>query len=139
MTALLRAFATPLRPLRGAVRVTRVSPAVESALCAAEDRRAWERDVAGWAARERRLVSNAGCTAAWRAARVAEGLCAMCGRCPRVEGRSVCEGCRVRNTDTQARLYAARVARGLCARCGMAPLLSPTRCAKHCGRVGVRA
>jgi hypothetical protein len=130
--AIHRAFVIPLRPLRGAVRVTRVTPAVESILCAAESRRAWEHDVAAWAARERRLVSNAGCTAARRASararRAAAGLCGGCGRLPRAEGRSVCDGCRVRLAASQVRRESDRVDRGLCARCGLHPLVTKTRC-----------
>lgn len=139
MSALLRAFTTPLRPLRGAVRVTRVSPAVESVLCAAEDRRAWERDVAAWAARERRVSRNAINVAAWRARRVAAGWCGSCGTQPRAEGRSVCEGCRDRIDAAQVRLRGARVERGLCARCGEGALLTATRCAGCVERKAVRA
>lgn len=135
MTALSRLLLAPLRPLRGAVRVARVSPAVESILCAAESRRAWERDLAGWIAREASVLpSQREYVAAWRAARVAEGLCGSCGRCPRTEGRSVCEGCREAIRAATQRRYAARVARGLCARCVARPLVSVTRCAECLAR-----
>lgn len=138
MSALLRAFAAPLRPLRGAVRVTRVTPAVESILCAVEDRRAWERDVAAWAARERRVSRNAINAAAWLARRIAAGLCGSCGTQPRAEGRSVCDRCRRRIDAAQVRLRGARVARGLCARCGEGALLTATRCAECVERKAVR-
>ena len=128
MTALSRLLLAPLRPLRGAVRVARVSPAVESILCAAESRRAWERDLAGWIARERSVSRNATNMAAWRARRIAAGWCGSCGMKRRAEGRSVCEGCRARNNAAGERRYAARVARGMCARCGANPLASATRC-----------
>jgi hypothetical protein len=129
VTALSRLLLAPLRPLRGAARVSRVTPAVESILCAAESRRAWERDLVGWIAREASArPSQREYVAAWRAARVADGLCGSCGRCPRTEGRSVCEGCREAIRAATQRRYAARVARGLCARCGVNPLASATRC-----------
>lgn len=128
MSALLRAFTVPLRPLRGAVRVTRVSPAVETILRAAEDRRAWEHDVAAWAARERGASRNATSVAAWRARRVAAGWCGSCGTQPRAEGRSVCEGCRERIASAQVRRESDRMARGLCVRCGERPLVTKTRC-----------
>ena len=130
MTALSRLLLAPLRPLRGAVRVARVSPAVESILCAAESRRAWERDLAGWIARERSVSRNATNMAAWRARRIAAGWCGSCGMKRRAEGRSVCEGCRARNNAAGERRYAARVARGLCGRCGGIPLMTKTRCAE---------
>jgi hypothetical protein len=130
VTALSRLLLAPLRPLRGAVRVSRVTPAVESTLCAAESRRAWERDLAGWIARERAGSRNATNMAAWRARRIAAGWCGSCGQCPRAEGRSVCGGCRARNNAAGERRYAARVARGLCGRCGGIPLMTKTRCAE---------
>ncbi len=130
MTALSRLLLAPLRPLRGAVRVSRVSPAVESVLCAAESRRAWERDLAEWIAREAAGSRNATNVAAWRARRVAAGWCGSCGTQPRAEGRSVCEGCRERIADAQVRRESGRMARGLCARCGLRPLVTKTRCAE---------
>lgn len=139
MTALLRAFATPLRPLRGAVRVTRVTPAAELLLRAAEDRRAWERDVASWAARERRVSRNAINLAAWRARRVAAGWCGSCGKHRPAQGRSVCEECRDRIARAQVRLHGERMARGLCARCGKGALVTATRCARCVERRVVRA
>jgi len=130
VTALSRLLLAPLRPLRGAVRVARVSPAVDARIAEArESRRAWERDLAGWIAREAAARSSQReYVAAWRAAKVAEGLCGSCGRCPRTEGRSVCEGCREAINAATQRRYAARVARGLCARCGVNPLASAARC-----------
>lgn len=134
MTALSRLLLAPLRPLRGAVRVSRVSPVADARIAEArESRRAWERDLAGWIARERADLQR-GYTAAWRAARAAEGLCGSCGRCPRAEGRSVCEACREAIRAATQRRYAARVARGLCARCGLLPLVSATRCAECLAR-----
>ncbi len=131
MTALSRLLLAPLRPLRGAVRVARVSPAVEVILCAAESRRAWERDLAGWIAREASArPSQRKYVAAWRARRVAAGWCGSCGTQPRVEGRSVCEGCRKRIAEAQVRRESDRMARGLCARCGLHPLVTKTRCAE---------
>lgn len=138
MSALLRAFAAPLRPLRGAVRVTRVSAAEEQLLCAVEGRRAWERDVAAWAARERRVSRNAINAAAWLARRVAAGMCGSCGTQPHAEGRRLCERCRERIDAAQARLRGGRVARGLCARCGEGALLTATRCAGCVERKAVR-
>lgn len=139
MSALLRAFATPLRPLRGALRVVRVTAAEEQLLLAVEGRRAWERDVAAWAARERRGSRNAVNVAAWRARRVAEGMCGSCGTQPRAEGCSVCERCRDRIDASQVRLRGGRVARGLCARCGEGALVTKTRCAGCVERKAVRA
>jgi hypothetical protein len=130
VTALARLLLAPLRPLRGAVRVARVSPVVESILCAAESRRAWERDLAGWIARERAVSRNATNIAAWRARRIAQGLCGSCGTQPRTEGRSTCGRCRERINAAKARCYAERAALGLCVRCATRPLVSATRCAE---------
>ena len=130
MTALSRFLLAPLRPLRGAVRVSRVTPVVESILCAAESRRAWERDLAGWIARERAVSRNATNIAAWRARRVAAGWCGSCGTQPRTEGRSTCGRCRARINAAKTRCYAERAALGLCVRCGECPLPGMTRCAE---------
>jgi hypothetical protein len=130
VTALSRLLLAPLRPLRGAARVSRVTPAVESILCAAESRRAWERDLAGWIARERASSRNATNIAAWRARRVAAGWCGSCGTKRRAEGKSVCEGCRKRIAEAQVRRESDRMARRLCGRCGLLPLVTKTRCAE---------
>jgi hypothetical protein len=105
-----------------------VTPVVESILGAAESRRAWERDLAGWIARERAVSRNATNIAAWRARRVAAGWCGSCGTQPRTEGRSTCGRCRKRIAEAQVRRESDRVARGLCARCGLLPLVTKTRC-----------
>lgn len=134
MTALSRLLLAPLRPLRGAVRVSRVSPGVDAAIGrAVESRRAWERDLAGWIARERADLQR-GYVSAWRAARVAEGLCGSCGVRQRVEGRSVCSRCHGRIEAARLRREGARVAMGLCVRCGERPLASATRCAECLAR-----
>ena len=122
--AIHRAFIIPLRPLRGAVRVTLVTLAVEfeqrsNGDCCALGR-STPRNASNVAARR----------AAARARRAAAGLCGGCGRLPRAEGRSVCDGCRVRLAASQVRRESDRMARGLCARCGLHPLVTKTRCAE---------
>lgn len=66
--------------------------------------------------------------AAWRSRRTAAGWCGSCGTKPRAEGRSVCDGCRVRLAAAQTRRESVRIARGMCARCGVHPLVTKTRC-----------
>ncbi len=127
---LSRLLLAPLRPLRGAVRVSRVTPVAEARITrAVEDRRAWEADVRAWAARERADLQR-GYVASWRARRVAEGLCASCTRAPAAEGHVVCGRCLARINARTVERTADRVARGLCGRCGVRPLVSATRCAE---------
>ena len=132
MTALSRLLLAPLRPLRGAVRVARVSPAVDARIAEArESRRAWERDLAGWIAREAAvLLPQRRHHAAWRARRVAAGLCGSCCARPAPEGLRTCEECRKSLRAAKLQREAALRARGMCARCGVRPLASTLRCAE---------
>lgn len=130
MTALSRLLLAPLRPLRGDVRVSRVTPAVEASIArAVESRRAWERAVSTWAARELAAVlCDRRCHDAWVARRIAAGMCGTCGRSPAPEGRRTCRGCVERIHAARARREADRLARGMCARCGVRELASTLRC-----------
>jgi hypothetical protein len=59
--------------------------------------------------------------AAAKAVRQAQGLCIQCWRTPAIEGRRMCDGCRMRTNQRVHIRKQAWKAAGLCVKCGKAP------------------
>jgi molybdenum cofactor biosynthesis enzyme MoaA len=117
MSAFVSAFLWTHRPIDPVAR-------------AIADRRAWERAIARWSRRERRLSYQRDYVGDWIARRVADGFCSACRARLAPEGRLTCQLCRDAISDARKRLRADRLAAGLCGVCGKRPRVGKTCCAE---------
>jgi len=105
---------------------------------AVETRRAWERAIRRWAARERRAAYQRDYTPDWIARRVADGRCAACRTRMAPPDRATCQPCRDAITARRDRRRADRISAGLCGDCGKHPLASTARCTDCLARDAAR-
>ena len=91
-------------------------------------RRAWERAIARWSARERKADYQREYQPEWISRRIADGMCAACRTRMAPPDRATCQPCRDAITARRDRRRADRIAAGLCGACGKHPLASTARC-----------
>ena len=95
---------------------------------AVASRRAWERAIRRWAARERKADYQREYQPEWNARRITDGRCAACRTRMAPPDRATCQPCRDEITARRDRRRVDRIAAGLCGDCGKHPLTGKARC-----------